>query len=239
MLSLQNVDGSAVSAGAPVYIFTSANTFKRGNASATSAKHVVGLVIDGSVAVSAIGRVQTQGQVTLTTAQWDSITGGTGGLTPARRTTSTPRMGLLTTTAPSVTIRRPVGIALSTTVMFLHGDAGGWDALSDAVSVGTATANALSNAISVVSTQLTNVSASLTSWPRSPRRRGAAAATVSAPRALQPRAAAVSAAQRSRKRLASDVGRISQIVSALGNTGQMQVVAATRRRSRRRRRSAA
>jgi hypothetical protein len=194
ILSLQNVDGSAASAGCPVYAFTSANTFKLGNASATSAKHIVGLVIDSNIAISAVGRIQTQGQVTLTTAQWDSITGGSGGLTAGSTYYLDVANGKMTTTAPAITIRRPIGIGLSTTVMFLH-NAQEWDALSDAVSVGTATANALSAAIVSVAS--------------------IASAAFSA-------AAAVSGNHTS---LASDVGRLSQIVSSLGVTGQLAVVA--------------
>jgi hypothetical protein len=215
ILSLQNVDSVTVSAGAPVYMFTSANTFKRGNASATSAKHIVGLVVDGSVAVSAIGRVQTQGQVTLTTGQWDSITGGSGGLTVGSTYYLDSSNGKLTATAPSVTIRRPIGIAVSSTVLFLH-SAQEWDALSDAVSVGTATADALSNAISVVSAAVVTVSASLTSVA------SIASAAYSAAAAASAAAATVSANVTS---LASDVGRISQLVSAVGTTGQLMVVA--------------
>ncbi len=80
------------------------------------------------------------------------MTGGSGGLTAGSTYYLDAVDGKLTATAPSVTIRRPVGIALSTTEMLLvlHE----FDALSDAVSVGTATANALSNAISILSVQL-------------------------------------------------------------------------------------
>jgi hypothetical protein len=156
VLSLQNVDASAVSAGAPVYAFTSANTFKRANASAVATKPVIGLVIDGSVAVSAIARVQTAGVVTLTTAQWDAITGGTGGLTPGSRYFLDVAAGLLTITAPTTGVVRPVGIALSSTQLKLM-----LADLDDIISVISAELsnrvsadNALSNLISALSAQL-------------------------------------------------------------------------------------
>src|SRR5678815_1916724 len=86
LLSLQNNAAAAVSAGAPVYMTTSANTFNLADNNAGGAtQRVLGLVYDGSIAVSAVGRVKTSGKMTLTTAQWDSITGGTGGLTPGSK----------------------------------------------------------------------------------------------------------------------------------------------------------
>lgn len=165
IVSLQNVDGSAVSAGAPVYEFTSAATFKRANASAATTKKVIGLVIDANIAVSAVGRVQTMGLVTLTTAQWDSITGQVGGLTPGTQYYLDNTTGLLAITTPATGVSRPVGIAISTTVMQLQ--LGGVDDLTSAVLANsaqmTSADNAISNAVSIVSVAQATTSAAVTS----------------------------------------------------------------------------
>ena len=144
---LQNVDTSAVSAGAPIYAFTSASTFKRANASAVATKAVLGLVLETAIAVSATGRVQTAGLVTLTTGQWDSVTGQSGGLTPGTVYYLDVVAGLLKTTAPTTGAVRVVGVALSTTVMQLQ--IGTADDVASALST-------LSQAISVVSNALSN-----------------------------------------------------------------------------------
>ena len=166
VVTIQNVDGSAVSAGAPVYAFTSANTFKRANASAIATKAVLGLVIDANIAVSATGRVQTRGLVTLTTGQWDSITGQVGGLTIGSLYYLDVTAGLLTTTAPTTGAVRAVGVALSTTQMELRiGQAddvtSALSTLSTAASNALSVANAASNAASVVSQALSSQAAAL------------------------------------------------------------------------------
>ena len=157
LLSLQNVDASAVSAGCPVYAFTSADTFKRANAGAAATKNVLGLVADSAIAVSALGRIQVYGRLTLTTGQWDSITGQVGGLTAGSKYYLDASVGLLTTTAGI----RPVGVALSTTEMeifplLVDDDTSAISAVSTAASNALSVANAASNATSVVSQALSN-----------------------------------------------------------------------------------
>ena len=114
---MQNNDTLDVSAGSPVYAFTSANTFKRSFTSVMPlgpAINFIGLVIDANIAVSTAGRVQTNGKVILTTAQWDSITGQSGGLTPGSGYYLSQTAGLLTKT-PVNSGRFIVGVALTTT----------------------------------------------------------------------------------------------------------------------------
>jgi hypothetical protein len=95
-------------------------TFKRANAGAAGTKGVLGLVIDAAIAVSATGRVQTAGLVTFTTAQWDSITGQTGGLTPGTLYYLDVTAGLLEDDRAGQRRRAAGGRRLSTTVLQLQ-----------------------------------------------------------------------------------------------------------------------
>ncbi len=114
MVSMQNVDAGAASAGCPVYAFTSANTFKKADASATGTELVLGLVADNSIAVSAVGRIQTFGTVSLTSAQWSDITSVGTGLTPGDLYFLHSTAGRLTTAQLSPpAVRHIVGQALS------------------------------------------------------------------------------------------------------------------------------
>jgi hypothetical protein len=101
IISLQNRD-VAVSAGCPVYAFTSAFTFARAqDIGGTGTAHVLGIVLDTAVATSAIGRVQTQGVVTLSTTQWDQVvSAGAGGLAPGARYYLDDEAGKLLSGAP-------------------------------------------------------------------------------------------------------------------------------------------
>lgn len=67
--------------------------------------------------------VQSAGPLTLTAAEWDAITGQTGGLTRnAPYYLSSASAGLLTSTAPvgAGTFRVPVGFALSAETMMIN-----------------------------------------------------------------------------------------------------------------------
>lgn len=114
ILSLQNVDSVTMSAGQPVGLFTSADTIKL----ISGISVCVGLIVDGSVAVSAIGRVQSRGTVVLTSAQWDDVAGTTGGLTPGTRYYTAPTRGQLTAT--SALNNQYVGIARSPNALELN-----------------------------------------------------------------------------------------------------------------------
>lgn len=113
---LANGGGVSGTIGTPVYI-SAANTFQLARANALGTTEVFGLIRDSAIAAAATGTIQTDGLLTATTAEWDVITGQTGGLTPgAIYFLSGATAGKLTTTATTASgqflIR--VGQALST-----------------------------------------------------------------------------------------------------------------------------
>jgi hypothetical protein len=113
--------GSTTAAGAPVYIHTDA-TFKKAKADNATTNAVVALAI-ADIADTVSGTLQSAGMLTLTTGQWDAITGGSGGLTPAAKYYLDPATaGKLTTTAPTTVGQfvTPVGIAWTTTKMCIR-----------------------------------------------------------------------------------------------------------------------
>jgi hypothetical protein len=66
--------------------------------------------------------IQHNGQLTLTTAQWDAVTGQVGGLTPSSTYYLDPvNAGKITVTKPVFAGQyvRPMGIAISSTIMLL------------------------------------------------------------------------------------------------------------------------
>ena len=118
-VSMANGEAGAIVIGTPTYI-SAANTVKKAQANASGTTDVLGLVRDTSVAAAAQASIQTDGQLTATTTQWDAVTGGTGGLTAgAVYYLSATTAGQLTTTAPTTAgqfvIR--IGKAISTTIM--------------------------------------------------------------------------------------------------------------------------
>lgn len=113
-----NDELSAIVIGTPVYI-NGADTVAKALADAIGTSNVLGLVVDVTVAASDPARILTDGRLAATTAQWDVVTGDSGGLTAGAVYYLDPTTaGNLTTTAPTtdteVVVR--VGKALSTTV---------------------------------------------------------------------------------------------------------------------------
>ena len=86
-------------------------------ASAVNRPNVIG-VMTGSVASGASGGVMSGGGMVATTAEWDAITGQTGGLTPG----VTYFLGSpgLTTTVPTVDFLTRVGVAINSTRLELN-----------------------------------------------------------------------------------------------------------------------
>jgi len=118
--NLTNGDASAVPICTPVCLTGVADTFNLARADASGTADVFALVSAPSIAAAASGAVQTDGFDVATTAQWDAVTGQTGGLTPsAAYFLSAVTAGRLTTTAPTATGQFCcyVGRAISTTVM--------------------------------------------------------------------------------------------------------------------------
>lgn len=121
ILSLTNGSGSSAPIGTAAYV-SGADTFQKARANASGTCDVIGLVKDASVANSASGSIQTDGLFTATTAEWDAVTGATGGLTPgATYFLSAATAGRITATAPTNTGEFVVrlGKAISTTAIEL------------------------------------------------------------------------------------------------------------------------
>ena len=113
--TLTNSSAGAIPIGTPVYV-SAANACQPSRANATGTAKVVGLVSATTIAAAATGTIRKDGTLTATTAQWDVITGQTGGLTAGGSYfLSEATAGRLTTTAPVVGWVLPVGVALSTT----------------------------------------------------------------------------------------------------------------------------
>lgn len=121
MVTMTNKNAGTINKGAPVYTKTTADQVDLARANASGTKNVLGLVADASIAADASGNIQTDGVLTATTAEWDAVTGGTGGLTPGSEYwLSSSTAGGLTATVPgSGAYLVRVGTALSATVMEL------------------------------------------------------------------------------------------------------------------------
>jgi len=121
-----NDGAGAVTIGAPVYVKSNGNVDKA-SAAASSSCRVLGLVKDASIAASASGFIQTDGVLTATTAEWDAVTGGTGGLTPGAIYYLSGTAGQLTTIPPAGSGQyvMKVGMAISTTEFEIDTDRGG------------------------------------------------------------------------------------------------------------------
>lgn len=118
IIALNNGTGSSVAMCRAVYPTSTGFGLAQANASAT--KNVIGLVRDTAIAINASGNIQSDGVFTATTAQWDAVTGATGGLTPgAIYYLSATAAGTISSTPPTTAGQYVVqlGIALSSTSM--------------------------------------------------------------------------------------------------------------------------
>jgi hypothetical protein len=116
-VSLQNAEAAPIVIGTPVYGFA-AGQVKKGQANALSTSEVTGLVGQTSIANGASGQVTLDGLLNATTAQWDAVTGGSGGLVFNTRYYLDPATaGKLTATAPTAVgqVVKEIGVAMSTT----------------------------------------------------------------------------------------------------------------------------
>ena len=118
-ISLTNGSGvTAINPGAPVYV-SAGSTVLLARANAVGTAVVVGLAC-ATIATSGSGFVAPSGLLTLTTGQWDAVTGQTGGLTPGSTYyLDTATAGKLTATMPTTGFITVVGLAISTQVMFI------------------------------------------------------------------------------------------------------------------------
>lgn len=106
--------------GTPVYV-DALGGFKRASAASSATAASFGLVSDQVIPAGAVGGVQITGLVVATAAQWDSVTGGSGGLLAVPYYVSATT-GKLTTVAPigagQSTVQ--VGIGLTSTSLLLQ-----------------------------------------------------------------------------------------------------------------------
>lgn len=119
LVPVTNANASPIVLGQPVYV-TDNDTVDLARANALSTSGVLGLVQDNSIAASGTGDVLTSGHLTGSTAQWDAVTGGTGGLTAnSIYYLSATTAGRLTATPPSTSghVVVEVGKAVSTTTL--------------------------------------------------------------------------------------------------------------------------
>ncbi len=119
LVSLQNENAGSIVIGMPVYS-SSAGQVDKAQANAVGTVEVIGLVSETSIATAASGFIQTDGVLTATTGEWDTVAGTTGGLTAgAIYYLSKDTAGNLTETAPTTASEfvLRVGKALSTTEM--------------------------------------------------------------------------------------------------------------------------
>ena len=117
-LTLVNDQGAIINPGSVVYT-DSSGTFMLANAGATATSNAIG-ISTGTIASGGSGNIALDGQVTLTVAQWNAITSGSGGLTPGATYFLSPTTnGGLTTTPPTTAGQYllKIGQALSTTIM--------------------------------------------------------------------------------------------------------------------------
>lgn len=116
---LQQTNGNAGALVICTPVYSSNNdTVDKARANAVGTVNVIGLMADVSTAAGALGAVQLDGILTASTAQWDVVTGGAGGLVKDTiYYLSSATAGKLASVAPTVAgefvIR--VGIAISTT----------------------------------------------------------------------------------------------------------------------------
>ena len=121
--TLTNASGVLCVAGTPVYV-SAAGSFSKAVATSATTALVVGL-LTADCAIGASGTVQQSDTVTLSTAQWDAVTGQAGGLTTGKRYYLDATSGKLvceTGSVPSATgqYAEPIGSALSTTQLGLN-----------------------------------------------------------------------------------------------------------------------
>lgn len=111
-----NDEAGSVVCGMPIYA-DAAGGAKKGIATGVATAKLIGLVASVTVATTASGQAQAEGIMSLTTAQWDAVTGLSGGLTFNTTYYLDTTAGKITATAPSTPGQTVVeiGTALSTT----------------------------------------------------------------------------------------------------------------------------
>jgi len=118
-----NTDSVPLVIGMPVFLTGIGNGVHRARANTGSTSIVAGLCNLTSVATNQAVHVQTDGQLTATTAQWNILTGQVSGLTEGATyylSISTPGQITPNISTTAGTYVCPIGIALSTTSMLIR-----------------------------------------------------------------------------------------------------------------------
>ena len=109
-----NGNAGTITIGQAVYV-DDPGSVDLAQANASGTVEVLGLVRSTSVATGASVNVQTDGVLTATTAQWDTVTGGSSGLTAGSVYYLDPLTpGAITTTAPTTSGQYVVRIGKAT-----------------------------------------------------------------------------------------------------------------------------
>jgi len=119
LIEMNNGNASPITIGQAVYVDGN-DSVDIAKADAAATMDMIALVKDVSIAASANGMVQTDGILAATTAQWDAVTGDTGGLTAGTvYYLDASTAGSITSTAPTTVGQFVVqlGRGLSTTEM--------------------------------------------------------------------------------------------------------------------------
>ena len=123
VISLTNNEAGAVVIGTAAYI-DAVSGFKKAKADASGTSDVIGLIAKSpSITNGTSGSVMVNGVLVATTAQWDAVTGQSGGLTFNTAYFLSPTTaGLITITEPSTVGQYVVyiGRAISTTEMMIN-----------------------------------------------------------------------------------------------------------------------
>lgn len=120
-LGLMNGNAGALVIGTPVYVMGN-DEVDKARANAVGTVDVIGVVQDVTVASGGTANVLLVGVLSATTAQWDAVTGGTGGLLANQRYWLSPTTAGMLTITPSATVGQylvPVGLGVSTTELLL------------------------------------------------------------------------------------------------------------------------
>jgi hypothetical protein len=118
---LTNDEIGAIVIGNVVYSDTN-DGVKKAQANAAATKNVLGLVATTSISAAGTGAVMVAGVLTATTGQWDTVTGGSGGLVAGTKYyLDAATSGKMTSTAPTTVGQYVVelGVALSTTELMI------------------------------------------------------------------------------------------------------------------------
>lgn len=115
-VTLNNGEGVTLVIGTPVYI-SADGAISRAQASMLAKACVFGLVKDSSIAVAGSGKVLFSGVLEATTGEWDTVTGGTGGLLPQSTYYLSLTLGQLTTVPVTEVgeVCTEIGTAISST----------------------------------------------------------------------------------------------------------------------------